>query len=99
MPLSLGGNDIDSNKVWLCVKCHSLIHNKDLSMSSLACQSPNYKKALKEGRVGRPSKGITQAFEDAYREWKDGKITATEAIKRSGFSRATFYKMVKKENL
>lgn len=68
-------------------------------MSSLACQSPNYKKALKEGRVGRPAAKKTQAFEDAYEEWKEGKITATEAIRRAGVSRATFYKMVKKENL
>lgn len=36
IPLALGGNDIDSNKVWLCIKCHSLIHEKSLAMSSLA---------------------------------------------------------------
>lgn len=68
-------------------------------MSKLACQSPNYIKAVKEGRVGRPTIKKTKAFEDAYREWKEGKITATEAMKRAGVSRATFYKMVKKENL
>ena len=30
VPLALGGNDIDSNKVWLCTDCHSIIHNRSL---------------------------------------------------------------------
>jgi ACT domain-containing protein len=29
--------------------------------------------------------------------WKDGKITATEAIKQAGMTRTTFYKLVKAE--
>lgn len=56
-----------------------------------------YRKALEDNRVGRPAAEKTEAFEDAYREWKEGKITATEAMKRAGVSRATFYKMAKKE--
>lgn len=68
-------------------------------MSSLAYQSPNYKKALKEGRVGRPSAERTEEYLEAYKKWKAKEITATEAMKRAGVSRATWYKMVKEENL
>lgn len=99
VPLALGGNDIESNKVYLCVKCHCLIHNKDLSMSRLATESINFKKAVSEGRVGRPSAKRTKEYLEAYKEWKEGKITAKEAMKRAGVSSATWYKMAKKENL
>ena len=54
-----------------------------------------YRRALKEERVGRPTAERTPEFEAAVKEWKLGNITATEAIKRSGVSRATFYKMAK----
>lgn len=94
VPLALGGNDIESNKVYLCIKCHNLIHNRDLSMSRLAAESINFKKAKAEGRVGRPKYKKTQTFIDNEIKWKNGEITATEAIKRIGCSRATFYRYV-----
>ena len=56
-----------------------------------------YKKALDEKRVGRPKAVANQAFHDAVKLWKDGKITATEAIKQAGMTRTTFYKLVKAE--
>ena len=56
-----------------------------------------YKKALDEKRVGRPKAVANQAFHDAVKLWKDGKITATEAIKQAGMTRTTFYKLVKPE--
>ncbi len=56
-----------------------------------------FRKALAEERVGRPSAERTPAFIEAYREWKAGNITATEATKRSGVSKATFYKMAKEQ--
>lgn len=93
VPLSLGGNDIDSNKVWLCNECHNLIHNRSLGAGKLAAQSLNYQKALREERVGRPRAQRTEQFITAYKDWKAGKITGLEAIKRSGVSSATFYKM------
>ena len=54
-----------------------------------------FKKALAENRVGRPRAEKSAQFKDAYREWKEGKITGLEAIKKSGVSSATFYKMVR----
>lgn len=56
-----------------------------------------FRKALAEERVGRPSAERTPAFIEAYNEWKAGNITATEATKRSGVSKATFYKMAKEQ--
>ena len=55
----------------------------------------SYRKACEEDRVGRPAAEITPEFEAAYKEWKAGNITATEAIKRANVSRPTFYKLAK----
>ncbi|MGI6173366.1 MAG: recombinase family protein [Christensenellales bacterium] len=54
-----------------------------------------YKKALEAGTVGRPKAEITPAFEQAYADWKAGKIKAVEAMKLAGMPKATFYKMAK----
>lgn len=54
-----------------------------------------FRKALEEGSVGRPKASFTKSFINAYTTWKAKEITATEAIKRSGFGRTTFYKLVK----
>ncbi|MEF3304297.1 recombinase family protein [Paenibacillus sp. GYB003] len=44
---------------------------------------------------GRPKQEIDDKFIRAYREWKQGQITATEAMKRIGMSKPTFYRRVK----
>ncbi|HDR7612622.1 TPA: recombinase family protein [Bacillus mycoides] len=47
--------------------------------------------------LGRPRIPITQEFTDAYNEWKEGKITATAAMKKCKISSsATFYRIVKR---
>ena len=56
-----------------------------------------YKKALEAGTIGRPEAERTPAFTEAVRSWKAGEITATEAMKRAGMKRTTFYKLVKQE--
>lgn len=58
-----------------------------------------FRKAVEEERVGRPTAQRTPEFIAAYKEWKAGNITATEAVKRTGVSRATFYKMAKMEEV
>lgn len=58
-------------------------------------RAAGFKKALEEERVGRPTAQKTPEFEAALKEWVAGNITATEAMKRAGVSRATFYKMAK----
>lgn len=59
----------------------------------------NYRRAYEEGRVGRPRAQANEAFYEAVREWRDGKITAVEAMEKAQMPKATFYKMVKRENL
>ncbi len=45
--------------------------------------------------LGRPKTSITLEFEQAYKEWKEGNITAVEAMKKSDMTKATFYRKVK----
>ncbi|MFP7737972.1 recombinase family protein [Priestia aryabhattai] len=45
--------------------------------------------------LGRPKAIITPAFEKAYELWKDGEITAVEAMEKAGMAKATFYRKVK----
>lgn len=59
----------------------------------------NYRKAYNEGKVGRPRAVVDDEFKAIVKEWRDGKITAVEAMKKSGFPKATFYKVVKREKL
>ncbi|PGO67669.1 integrase [Bacillus cereus] len=47
--------------------------------------------------LGRPRIQITQEFINAYNQWKEGKITATAAMKISNItSSSTFYRVVKR---
>ncbi|KXO06215.1 integrase [Bacillus thuringiensis] len=47
--------------------------------------------------LGRPRTPITQEFIDAYNEWKEERITATTAMRRSNItSSSTFYRVVKR---
>lgn len=45
--------------------------------------------------LGRPKTTITTEFELAYKQWRDGEITAIEAMKKSNMTKATFYRKVK----
>ncbi|MGE6593877.1 recombinase family protein [Bacillus mycoides] len=47
--------------------------------------------------LGRPRIQITQEFINAYNQWKEGRITATAAMKISNItSSSTFYRVVKR---
>ena len=58
-----------------------------------------YRKSYEEGRVGRPKAQANDAFYDAVKEWRNGSITATEAIAKAQMPRATFYRLIKAEGL
>lgn len=45
--------------------------------------------------LGRPKSLITLEFEQAYKQWKVGEITAVGAMKKSNMTKATFYRKVK----
>lgn len=52
--------------------------------------------ALEQKRpYGRPKIVIDDKFKEVYRQWKDGKITAVEAMKQAGMKKNTFYNRVK----
>lgn len=95
IPLALGGNDIDSNKVWLCNECHNKIHERSLGTGKLAAVSPNFRKAVEEGRVGRPKVVLSEKFYELYPKWKNKEITAVNFMQQINMPKATFYKKVK----
>ncbi len=43
-------------------------------------------------RIGRPPVSLPAGFRDLCREWAEGRITGTEAIRRSGMKSTSFYK-------
>lgn len=57
-----------------------------------------FKQAKAEGRVGRPRAVITPAFEEAYKNWQAGEITAKQAMREAGMSKSVFYRKVKEYN-
>ena len=59
----------------------------------------NFRKACEENRVGRPQAEVSEAFISAVKEWRKGEITAVEAMKKCDVPKATFYKLVKRNNL
>lgn len=46
-------------------------------------------------RFGRPPVQLTNTFYEAVNEWREGKIKAVEAMKKSGLPKSVFYKKVK----
>ena len=50
---------------------------------------------LRGKHLGRPKVTIPENFEKTISEWKAGKITAKEAMSRTGLRRSTFYRLVK----
>lgn len=51
--------------------------------------------AKQEGRMGRPSVKPCEQFEIIVKEWRDGKISAVQAMKQAGMTKPTFYRKVK----
>lgn len=50
----------------------------------------------KTGRaMGRPSRQFPEGWEQAYKEWKAGKVTAVATMEQLGLKRNTFYRLVK----
>ena len=55
------------------------------------------KRSLKTGRdIGRPTAQYPDNWNEVYADWKAGKITAVEAMRRTGLKRNTFYNLSKR---
>lgn len=61
----------------------------------LVRQAEGIEIAKREGRMGRPKVKPCNEFENIVQEWHEGNITAVEAMKRAGMTKATFYRKVK----
>lgn len=51
--------------------------------------------AKREKRMGRPTIAPGDGFQEIIDEWRAGKYTAVEAMRRAGMTKATFYRKVK----
>ena len=51
--------------------------------------------AKQEGRMGRPAIEPGTEFAAIVKAWQEGKMTAVEAMKQAGMTKATFYRKVK----
>lgn len=45
--------------------------------------------------LGRPSTQLPEEWDEVYRKWRRGEVTAVSAMKELGLKRSTFYKLVK----
>lgn len=100
VPLALGGNDIDSNKVWLCSECHTIIHGTNKEHRGThwrELQRAGIEKAKAEGKYkGRQPIHIDwDLFKILYKQWKNNEITATNMMQQLGLKPNTFYRRVK----
>jgi hypothetical protein len=46
-------------------------------------------------KFGRPSIKRPDNWNEVFLDWKGGRITAVEAMRRTGLTKGTFYKMAK----
>lgn len=49
---------------------------------------------LKGKHLGRPAYKVPENFEDVYKKWKDGEMTAKEAMKILGMKKTHFYRKI-----
>jgi hypothetical protein len=97
VPVSLGGNDINSNMTCLCYPCHQKIHYGE---SKHGLHSTVIKMGLevakKRGKkLGRPATGVPKEFIKEYNKLQSGEygsITIVQFAKLQGIAVSTFYK-------
>ena len=99
VPLALGGNDIDSNKVYLCSECHALVHGHDKIRRGTdwhELQAVGITNAHKNGiKFGRPRAKKPNNWDEVIAKWNNKEIPTVKAMKELKLSKATFYKYVK----
>ena len=64
-----------------------------------ARQAEGIAAAKKQGKhLGRPKSNLPDHWDSVYRDWSDGRITATQATKELGISRSTLYRFANKKS-
>lgn len=104
VPKSVGGNDIESNKVWVCSNCHCLIHGFNLTKRGerwKELQRAGIEKAKKEGKYkGRKPIEIDKTlFTEACVQWRNEERTAKSIYEEFNISSQTFYRRIHEWNL
>ena len=104
VPLSLGGNDVDPNKVPLCSKCHTIVHGTNPIRRGThwkELQKAGIEKARAEGKYkGKPKMQIDEnAFRKECIKWRNGEQTAKRTMENLGLKPNTFYRRVKEYNV
>jgi len=62
-------------------------------------QAEGIRSAKLQGKeFGRPQKDVPDNWNEVYNLWKKGEITAVKAMEVTGLSKATFYRMVRRQN-
>lgn len=102
VPLSLGGNDIETNKVWLCSKCHAIIHGLNPERRGThwrELQRAGIERAKAEGKfIGRAPMKIDEIkFAKMVKEWRTGNRTAVSIQREFNISAQTFYRWEKEK--
>ena len=97
VPLAVGGNDIDSNKVLLCSRCHALVHGANSECRGThwkELQQAGINKAKAEGKYkGRkPQTEKKQLFNTLLPLNLNGEKTATSICQELNISPQTFYR-------
>ena len=100
IPLALGGNDIDTNKVPLCSKCHAVVHGANPTRRGThwrELQKAGIEKAKAEGKFkGRPPQNEKKRqFVELLPLNIAGERTATSIFKELEISACTFYRWKK----
>ena len=104
IPLALGGEDIPSNKVWLCSECHAKIHGRNIERRGThwkELQRAGIERAKAEGKyIGRKPLDINEEeFRKDYAEVLEGKTTLVALSKKYNCAVNTLYRRIEKWGL
>jgi hypothetical protein len=99
IPLSVGGDNRDSNLIPLCLECHGKIHNKRYNNKWKELQKIGIEKAKAEGRYrgGTKKKIDINKYKDLKQDYMNRLINKTEFSELLGVSRPTLNKILKEE--
>jgi len=91
------GNSLDSRFVAdLVLQILSYVAQKERENIKVR-QAQGIAVAKEQGKhLGRPIATFPANWEEVYKQWKEGKITAVEAMKRADLKKNTFYNLVRR---
>ena len=100
MPTTL--SQVSEGQEWIIDMINAILIEVMASMAeqerlrTLSRQAEGIAAAKLQGKhLGRPKVAVPANWDEVFQLWKDGHITAVEAMGRLGMKKATFYKMVK----